>query len=324
MTTLTLLYAVISIGFGITLLRRKPAIEPVSPGEDGYDSYLLDIEDSTFTIATRANNAEPDIVRDEYSALLSSTSFFGRAIAPALRTVARGGGHLLPGDYRSRTEKRLLVAGLAKQLRAEELIAGQIVTAIMCGTGGVGLAAMSGWQGRLVWLTAAVTAWLGVHIPSSWGRRQIESREFALRRDLPNVIDLLRVAVLAGSSLEQGLQLVINDRDGALAEEFRKVLDDTTLGYSRSQALIALRERVQLFELTNMISALLQAEELGMPLARVLEVQANELRLRRTQYAREQAGKLPVKVLFPLVLFIFPPILIITLGPAAASISKAL
>ncbi|HZD79068.1 MAG TPA: type II secretion system F family protein, partial [Actinomycetota bacterium] len=158
----------------------------------------------------------------------------------------------------------------------------------------------------------------------SWLKRKVEERKDAIRRDLPDTLDLLAISVEAGSGFEGAMQVVCQHFDSPLAEEFSRTLKEMELGLSRREALQNLKRRTEVPELSNFVLTLTQADALGIPVGRVLKTQAAEMRLRRRQWAREKAGKLPVKILFPLVIFIFPVIMIVILGPAAVEISGAL
>ncbi|MDQ4091642.1 MAG: type II secretion system F family protein, partial [Actinomycetota bacterium] len=159
-------------------------------------------------------------------------------------------------------------------------------------------------------------------LPAARLKRRIRSRSDAIFKDLPDIVDMLAIAVEAGSGFEAALSLVCQNFPSPLTDELSKTLKDMELGLPRREALQALRDRVDLEVVRNLVMALLQADALGVPIGRVLKSQATEVRARRRAWAREKAAKLPVKIMFPLVLFIFPPILAIVLGPAAASFSK--
>jgi len=123
---------------------------------------------------------------------------------------------------------------------------------------------------------------------------------------------------------EGALDVVCQNFDSPLAQEFSRTLREMELGLPRRDAFQNLKRRTEVPELSNFVLALVQADALGIPIGRVLKAQAAEMRSRRRQWAREKAAKLPVKILFPLVLFIFPAVLIVVLGPAASSITRAL
>ena len=123
---------------------------------------------------------------------------------------------------------------------------------------------------------------------------------------------------------EGALDVVCTHFSSPLADEFSRTLREMELGLSRRDALQNLKRRTEVPDLSNFVLAMTQADALGMPIGRVLKTQAAEMRLKRRQWAREKAGKLPVKILFPLVFLIFPAILVVILGPAVAGISGKL
>ncbi len=123
---------------------------------------------------------------------------------------------------------------------------------------------------------------------------------------------------------EGAISIVCQHFNSPLAEEFARTLHEMELGLPRRDAFHNLKRRTDVPELSNLVLALLQADALGIPIGRVLKTQAGEMRMKRRQWAREKAAKLPVKMLFPLILFVFPAIMIVILGPAASGIASAL
>jgi tight adherence protein C len=161
---------------------------------------------------------------------------------------------------------------------------------------------------------------IGAMYPSVRLNRQVRERHDAILKDLPDTLDLMAISVEAGVGFEGALGIVCEHFDSPLAEEFSRTLKEMELGLPRREALQNLKKRTEVPELSNFVLALTQADALGMPIGRVLKTQATEMRSKRRQWAREKAAKLPVKILFPLILFIFPPVFVIVLGPAAAKI----
>jgi tight adherence protein C len=161
----------------------------------------------------------------------------------------------------------------------------------------------------------------GLAGPYAWLNRRMQERQTSILRDLPDILDLLAISVEAGVGLEGAMDVVCTNFSSPLATEFAHTLKEMELGLSRKEALQNLKRRAEVPELSNFVIALVQADALGMPLGRVLHTQATEQRSRRRQWAREKAGKLPVKILFPLIVFIFPAILVVVLGPAVGSFS---
>jgi tight adherence protein C len=158
---------------------------------------------------------------------------------------------------------------------------------------------------------------VGFWLPDIVLQRVIETRQTSIRRNLPDVLDLLVVSVEAGVGFDGAMQRVVDKSRGALADELARVLEQVRLGKSRAEALRRMGERTQVADLISFVAAVQQAETLGVSIAKVLRAQADAARERRSQRAREAAAKLPVKLLFPLVFFIFPALFVVILGPGA-------
>jgi tight adherence protein C len=148
----------------------------------------------------------------------------------------------------------------------------------------------------------------------------VTERREQIFKDLPDALDLMVIGMEAGITFDGALQVVAEHLDSPLGQELGRTLAEMELGLSRRDALQNLKRRADVPEVASVVVALLQADALGMSVSRVLRVQAAEMRAKRRQWAREKAGKLPVKILFPLVVFIFPPVLVVILGPAFSDI----
>jgi tight adherence protein C len=159
-------------------------------------------------------------------------------------------------------------------------------------------------------------------LPAVRLKRAIRTRADQIFKDLPDVVDMMAIAVEAGSGFEAAIQVVCTNFTSPLTDELSIALHEMELGLSRREALQQLRDRVDLDVVRTLMLSLLQADALGIPIGRVLKSQATEVRNRRRAWAREKAAKLPVKIMFPLVLFIFPPIMALVLAPAALSFGK--
>jgi tight adherence protein C len=152
--------------------------------------------------------------------------------------------------------------------------------------------------------------------------RRIENRKIKILRDLPYTLDLITVSVEAGLSFDGAIARVVSNISGEICDEFSKSLKEIRMGIERKVALKKMSDRCQVKELSMLVTAIIQADELGVSLSNVLRIQSANLRELRKQAAREKAMKAPIKMLFPLVLFIFPSIFIIILGPAVINIIK--
>lgn len=149
------------------------------------------------------------------------------------------------------------------------------------------------------------------------------NRRQQIRKDLPDALDLLTITVEAGLAFDAAMTQVARNTTGPLAEEFYRVLQEVQLGLGRGQALETMAQRIDLEELNTFVSAVIQADNLGIPIAQVLRVQAREMRIKRSQRAEEAAMKVPVKILFPLIFCILPSLFIVVMGPAGINIFHA-
>ncbi|MCX7884738.1 MAG: type II secretion system F family protein [Caloramator sp.] len=150
--------------------------------------------------------------------------------------------------------------------------------------------------------------------------RKVDRRKKSILRDLPYILDLITVSVEAGLSFDGAIARVIENIKGDLSDEFAKTLKEIRMGIQRKVALKNMSERCDIREISMLITSLIQADELGVSLGKVLRIESSNLREQRKQIAREKALKAPVKMLFPLIFFIFPTVFTIILGPAVIKI----
>jgi len=177
---------------------------------------------------------------------------------------------------------------------------------------------MSAFNVMLVFAGVAI----GWFAPNAVLDGRLQRRQEAVRGALADMIDQLGVMVRAGLSIDAAVVRITKLGAGPLTDELRRVVQEMRVGVGRSAAMANMAERVDLPELRGFVSALSQADQLGVPVSDTLRVQADELRTRQRQHAEEQAMKLPVKILFPMVLCILPVLFIVVLGPAVMRISQ--
>lgn len=248
--------------------------------------------------------------------------FVVRLFGPASETLQRATRAVTPARWLGRMRRQAILAGLGRSgiegvfaLKAAAAVAGALVLPL--------LAAMVGATFGGIMLWAVLGAVLGFFVPDVWIARRANRRQGDIRRTLPETLDLMAISVQAGLGLESAIELVSRKLPGALGEELHRLLQEIQLGTSRRQALQHLRERTEVPELSTFALALVQADVMGSPIADVLRTHAAEMRMLRRQRAREMAAKVPVKLLFPLLVGIFPALGIVILGPAVISIAEA-
>lgn len=247
-----------------------------------------------------------------------------RLLAPMGRGLLRRISALYPPANLDHLHAQLLAAGMSNALRAEELATLQALSAAAGVLGALAYVVLAGPPVRFALLALIILPVCGVLGPRAWIQGRARRRSESIQQDLPDVLDLLTISVEAGLGLEQAIGAACSQMVSPLADELSFTLREMSLGLSRRDALENLRQRCPEDDLSNFVVVLTQADALGMPIGRVLRAQAEEMRNKRRQRARQKAAKLPVKILFPLTAFIFPPMMIIILGPAFRSIMSAL
>ena len=239
-----------------------------------------------------------------------------RTLRPLMRRLSGVGTRLTSRDRIGRTEERLAEAGYPGGLRTIDFMGLKVVAALV--TSGLafllfGLALSGPSTGFLL---AVLGLAVGFFVPDFWLSNRIRARQSAILLAIPDVLDLLTISVKAGLGFDAALGKVVEKSEGPLTDEFRRALAEVRIGKARRDALKELVARTNVPALTNFIGAIIQAEQLGVAIANVLEIQSEQLRIERRQRAEEMAAKAPIKMLFPLVGCIFPSMFIVILGPA--------
>jgi tight adherence protein C len=251
------------------------------------------------------------------------TPLFQRIFGPVTGGLKHSLSRLYPSSDIDRVHADLLRAGLTGAVRAEEYVAIQVGSVLLgIGTGLVAL--VSGVVGVKVGLGMLfILPMIGGLGPSYWLRFRIKKRRERVKNDLPDVLDLMTISVAAGLGLEQAMQVSCARFESPVSDELRLTLREMELGLSRHDALENMKLRTDIDDLVTFAVVLSQADALGLPIGRVLQAQADEMRDKRRQRAREKAAKVPVKILFPLAFCFLPAILIVVLGPIVGPIKHA-
>jgi len=245
--------------------------------------------------------------------------FSQRMLAPVFRGAARGLGNLLPKSLLAGVERKLVAAGEPMNLNGF-LTMVLVSTAAAAGFGLLIMFVMGTAIGLMQVGIFATLALLGFYMPFYIVNSRSRQRQHAIIKSLPDAFDLITTCVEAGLGLDASLSRVAEKVQGPFAQELSRSLREIALGKTRRDALKELGERTQVPDLIQFTNAVIQAEAMGSSIGQVLRVQSDQLRVRRRQRAEEQAYKAPVKMLFPLVICIFPTLFIVILGPAVITI----
>lgn len=250
--------------------------------------------------------------QDAISAELS-LPFRQRILKPFLYGLAKMISRLIPLKQDS-LAKELILAGQPGNLTSQEFGGLQVILACLLGGLGFFINYISGAPNNV--LLPLGFGFLGYYVPKIYLKQRRASRVKTLEKELPEVLDLLTVCVEAGLGFDAALSKVVEKSQSLLAKEFRRVLQEIKIGKPRREALRNMASRLQVDDLSNFIGAVIQADQLGVSMANMLRLQAQVMRQKRRQQVEEEAMKAPVKMLLPLVFFIFPCIFIVVLGPA--------
>jgi len=243
--------------------------------------------------------------------------FLERTLRPLAAKLSGAVARVTSASFSATTQKRLALAGNPGDLRVADWLGVKAIGAVVGGgIGGVLGLVLLGAGPVLGLAMAAVGLMFGYTIPEFWLGGRVKKRQHAIVLMIPDSLDLLTISVRAGLGFDAALAKVVEKLDGPLSDEFRRALAEVRVGKARREALRDIIPRTEVQALTNFIGAIIQAEQLGVSISKVLQVQSEQLRIERRQRAEEMAAKAPIKMLFPLVGCIFPSLFIIILGPA--------
>jgi len=252
-------------------------------------------------------------------------SFTERVLIPLGRQLGEFLSRFTPQKALMAAERDLVRAGLRGKIDPTLLLGIRLMLALGFLVLGwmLGRSAASATFRRMSLVLAVGFSLLGYYLPVLWIRSRIQRRKKIIQKALPDVLDLISICVSAGLGFDGALQQVVEKWTNEVSVEFGRVLREMQLGKTRREALRDLAERVDLPELTSFVAAVIQAEQLGVGLTKVLRIQADGMRLKRRQRAEEEARKAPIKMLFPLAFLIMPALFIVLLGPAAFILMKS-
>jgi tight adherence protein C len=259
--------------------------------------------------------------------------FRDRVLIPMTNQVAKITRRLSPGNTLEKTEQRLAQAGNPRGINVEGFYGLKGVIAVSFAVLVAIFMYVNPYPGvvpyppdapvsSLVWGVIAVV--VGFFFPDMWIHDELKRRQKRISRALPDTIDIIAISVEAGLGFDAACQRVAAKARDDLSFEFERYLLELRLGKSRREALRNINWRTGVADLSQFITAIIQADQLGVSIANVLRIQSEQMRMRRRQRAEEQAQKAPLKMLFPMALFIFPSIFVVILGPVVPSIMNAM
>jgi len=250
-----------------------------------------------------------------------SLSFKDRILIPLLRRIADITTKFTPQKQIDETRKMIEQAGMAGSMEPTTFLTIRIVATV-----GVALAAfmvffvLSPKRDPNALLYTAGGAGLGFYFPVLWIKSKVSRRQDGILKSLPDALDLLTICVEAGLGFDQAMGKVYEKWDNDLAIGFGRVLREIQLGKLRREAMRDMSDRMGVPDVTSFVAAVIQADQLGVSMTKILRVQSDQMRVKRRQRAQEKAHQAPVKMMIPMVLLIFPSLWIVLLGPAIISL----
>jgi tight adherence protein C len=290
-----LLFAIASLGLAVFLIGEAATL----PARERHGSIR---RAATYGKSRRASSGR----REE--------SFGDRVVEPLKMGLAQVVLKINPRMSVDSVTARLMGAGLGRVISPTTFLAAKAAAAIGGVVGGLIVGGMVG--GAFPILLALVFALLGFMLPDVVVSFKARGRRDEIRAAMPDALDLLAVSVEAGLGFDAAIQKLTEHMEGPLIDEFALALGEMRIGETRANALQKMVERVEAAELASFVRAIIQADQLGISLGRILRVQATDTRNKRQAAAEEKAMKAPIKMLFPTALFIFPAMFIVILGPA--------
>jgi tight adherence protein C len=248
-----------------------------------------------------------------------------RVILPVARKVGELATRFTPQNVLQSTARKLELAGNPRGIVPTIFWAGSLIIGVFMAGAFIFLFSVApiDWPlGREALLTGVFT-FLGFFMPELLVRSRIDRRQKSIRKAMPDALDLLTICVEAGLGFDAAMSKVNEKWDNELSLAFGRVLREIQLGKLRREALRDMADRIGIPEMTSFVAAIIQSEQLGVSMSKVLRIQADQMRIKRRQRAEEEAHKAPIKMLFPMGLLIFPSLMIILLGPAAMMLMQS-
>ena len=245
-----------------------------------------------------------------------SQPFSQRVLLPMIRASSAFVGRFTPQRTLENTQHKLDLAGNPNNWSAAEFLGIRGIAALVLAAVTFAVLMLADADvARQLFISAAMAV-LGFFLPVLWLRQRIRGRQDEIVKTLPDALDLLTISVEAGLPFDGAMQRVADKWDNELSGGFRRMLTEMQVGKSRRDALRDMASRMEVTDITSFVAALVQADQLGISIAKVLRIQSEQMRIKRRQRAEEKAQQAPIKMLIPMTFLIFPTILIVILGPA--------
>ncbi len=249
--------------------------------------------------------------------------FYERVVKPTIAGISRLLGKLTPSQGAEKTRQMLVLAGNPYNMQTAEFMGMRILAALLLGGTAFGLTLVLAAPLMNILLYSAGVLLIGYMLPLFWLRSRIKTRQKNILKALPDAIDLMTISVEAGLAFDGAMQRVADKWDNELAQEFARAIQEMRVGKTKREALREMVARTGVSDLSTFVASIIQADQLGVSIAKVLRVQSEQMRVRRRQRAEEQAHKAPILIMIPLVFLIFPATYIVILGPAVPKILEA-
>lgn len=282
-------------------------------------------------VVLRRRTAQPDVIEQRLAnyaevpvtleKLELEQPFSERVLKPLSSWLAGGIVGVTPQKSMERLRQNLMMAGNPNGLQANEFMGLRLLAMLMLAGIGLAIGLLTKQPLNLVLGMVLFFGLVGYVIPGSWLGGKIKKRKKAILRALPDAIDLLTISVEAGLGFDQALTRVTEKWDHDLGKEFKRMLSETRVGKPQREAMKEMAGRCGVAELNLFVASIIQAQQLGVSMSKVLRIQADQMRIRRRQLAEELAHKAPLKMLFPMVFLIFPVIYIVILGPVVPTVA---
>ncbi len=249
--------------------------------------------------------------------------FSERVLKPMIAGITRFLGKLTPAQGMDKVRHQLILAGNPYNMGTSEFMGARTMAMVVLGAATFGLTLLLGAEPLMMVAYPFGMALAGYILPLFWLGSRIKKRKKVILKTLPDAIDLMTISVEAGLAFDGAMSRVAEKWDNALSAEFQKALSEMRVGTTKRDALHELAYRTGVPDLSTFVASIIQADQLGVSIAKVLRIQSEQMRVRRRQRAEEQAHKAPVLMMIPMVFLIFPATYIVILGPAVPKIMSA-